>query len=174
MTLEATTSLTLRATGAIALEGTHIAIRGRVVRPIAEPIRSGVSAPQVRQPPKGTGQFVLRDRAIRDPDRAVEEFGRTVRHAKSVPFEEDEGRDQTRALVSAEEGVVAHDVVAFARASATRPRPRSSKPTTSLKPRNRVATEAGESNTSFPRGTLTWRGHITAVKDFYRPFTLTR
>jgi len=38
VTLEATTSLTLRATGAIALEGTHITIRGRVVRPIAEPI----------------------------------------------------------------------------------------------------------------------------------------
>ena len=38
VTLEATTSLTLRATGAIALEGTHITIRGRVVRPIADPI----------------------------------------------------------------------------------------------------------------------------------------
>lgn len=38
VTLEATTSLTLRATGSIALEGTHITIRGRVVRPIADPI----------------------------------------------------------------------------------------------------------------------------------------
>jgi uncharacterized protein involved in type VI secretion and phage assembly len=38
VTLQATTSLMLRATGAIALEGTHITIRGRVVRPIAEPI----------------------------------------------------------------------------------------------------------------------------------------
>jgi uncharacterized protein involved in type VI secretion and phage assembly len=38
VTLQATTALTLRATGAIALEGTHITIRGRVVRPIADPI----------------------------------------------------------------------------------------------------------------------------------------
>ncbi len=38
VTLEATTALTLRARGAIALEATQITIAGRIVRPIKEPI----------------------------------------------------------------------------------------------------------------------------------------
>lgn len=38
VTLEATSALTLRAVGAIALEATQVTIAGRVVRPIGEPI----------------------------------------------------------------------------------------------------------------------------------------
>ena len=38
VTLQATTALTLRAVGAISIEGTQITIGGRVVRPIAAPI----------------------------------------------------------------------------------------------------------------------------------------
>jgi uncharacterized protein involved in type VI secretion and phage assembly len=38
VTLEATTALTLRAVGRIALEATEVTIAGRVVRPIADPI----------------------------------------------------------------------------------------------------------------------------------------
>jgi hypothetical protein len=38
VTLEATTALTLRAVGAIALEAMQVTIAGRVVRPIADPI----------------------------------------------------------------------------------------------------------------------------------------
>jgi hypothetical protein len=38
VTLEATSAITLRAVGAIALEATQITIGGRVVRPIADPI----------------------------------------------------------------------------------------------------------------------------------------
>jgi len=38
ITLQGTTSITIRAVGAIALEATHVTIAGRVVRPVAEPI----------------------------------------------------------------------------------------------------------------------------------------
>ena len=38
VTLQATTALTLRAVGAIALEATQVTIAGRLVRPIADPI----------------------------------------------------------------------------------------------------------------------------------------
>lgn len=38
VTLQATTALTLRAVGAIALEAPQVTIAGRVVRPIADPI----------------------------------------------------------------------------------------------------------------------------------------
>lgn len=38
VTLQATTTLTLRATGAVRIEGTQVFVAGRVVRPIGEPI----------------------------------------------------------------------------------------------------------------------------------------
>ncbi len=38
ITLQGTTSVTIRAVGAIVLEATHVTIAGRVVRPVAEPI----------------------------------------------------------------------------------------------------------------------------------------
>ncbi len=38
VTLEATSALTLRAVGAISIEGLQVTIAGRVVRPIADPI----------------------------------------------------------------------------------------------------------------------------------------
>lgn len=38
VTIEGTTAVTLRTLGAIAIEGNHITIGGRVVRPVAEPI----------------------------------------------------------------------------------------------------------------------------------------
>lgn len=38
ITLQGTTSITVKAVGAIALDAPHITIRGRVVRPVAEPI----------------------------------------------------------------------------------------------------------------------------------------
>ena len=38
VTLSATTALTLRAVGAIALDAPHVTVAGRVVRPVPEPI----------------------------------------------------------------------------------------------------------------------------------------
>lgn len=38
ITIEGTTAITLRTLGAIAIEGNHITIGGRIVRPVAEPI----------------------------------------------------------------------------------------------------------------------------------------